>query len=171
MRIKSLVAGAAIVCAAFSAHAGTMGVYLNETEPGFWAADFDSDFLSGSLLSPSDTISFDDFLNPLGPGQYDVQLTFMEIGGAGNDPIINEAISLNGQAITMTTSRAFATQVISAPSSPAAFVLNISGTPTTSFAGYHGSITVTAVPEPESYAMLLAGLGLMGAVARRRKAA
>jgi hypothetical protein len=28
---------------------------------------------------------------------------------------------------------------------------------------------VTAVPEPETYAMLLAGLGLMGAVARRRR--
>ncbi|MDO8450814.1 MAG: PEP-CTERM sorting domain-containing protein [Rhodoferax sp.] len=28
--------------------------------------------------------------------------------------------------------------------------------------------SVTAVPEPESYAMLLAGLGLMGAIARRR---
>ena len=27
----------------------------------------------------------------------------------------------------------------------------------------------TAVPEPETYAMLLAGLGLMGVVARRRK--
>lgn len=32
------------------------------------------------------------------------------------------------------------------------------------------SILVTAVPEPEAYAMLLAGLGLMGAIARRRKA-
>lgn len=34
-----------------------------------------------------------------------------------------------------------------------------------------GSITahVTAVPEPESYAMLLAGLGLMAGIARRRK--
>lgn len=34
---------------------------------------------------------------------------------------------------------------------------------------YSASMTpVTAVPEPESYAMLLAGLGLMGAIARRR---
>ena len=30
---------------------------------------------------------------------------------------------------------------------------------------------VAAVPEPESYAMLLAGLGLLGAIARRRRAA
>ena len=29
---------------------------------------------------------------------------------------------------------------------------------------------VTSVPEPETYAMLLAGLGVMGAMARRRKA-
>ena len=31
--------------------------------------------------------------------------------------------------------------------------------------------TVAAVPEPESYAMLVAGLGMMGAIARRRKMA
>ena len=31
------------------------------------------------------------------------------------------------------------------------------------------TMTVTPVPEPETYAMFLAGLGLMGAVARRRK--
>ena len=33
------------------------------------------------------------------------------------------------------------------------------------------NISVTPVPEPETYAMLLAGLGLMGAVARRRRQA
>lgn len=32
-----------------------------------------------------------------------------------------------------------------------------------------GALAVAAVPEPETYAMLIAGLGLMGAVARRRK--
>jgi len=31
-------------------------------------------------------------------------------------------------------------------------------------------ISVTAVPEPETYAMMLAGLGLIGTIARRRKA-
>jgi len=30
-------------------------------------------------------------------------------------------------------------------------------------------VAVTAVPEPETYAMMLAGLGLIGTIARRRK--
>jgi hypothetical protein len=30
-------------------------------------------------------------------------------------------------------------------------------------------MTVTAVPEPETLAMMLAGLGLVGTIARRRK--
>jgi choice-of-anchor C domain-containing protein len=33
------------------------------------------------------------------------------------------------------------------------------------------NVSVSAVPEPESFAMLLAGLGMMGVIARRRKAA
>lgn len=41
---------------------------------------------------------------------------------------------------------------------------------TWSFNGNSLNYTVAAVPEPETYAMLLAGLGLMGAVARRRRA-
>lgn len=38
--------------------------------------------------------------------------------------------------------------------------------------GYGGvvdNVAVSAIPEPETFAMLLAGLGLMGAIARRRK--
>lgn len=36
-------------------------------------------------------------------------------------------------------------------------------------AGQQDFVTVSAVPEPETYAMLLAGLGIMGAAVRRRK--
>lgn len=53
------------------------------------------------------------------------------------------------------------------------YIVKASGTLTpngqlhdTAFVG--ASYTVTPVPEPESYALLLAGLGLMGTVARRR---
>jgi hypothetical protein len=37
-------------------------------------------------------------------------------------------------------------------------------------AEYYGSLTVSAVPEPETYALLLAGLGALGFLARRRNA-
>ena len=54
-----------------------------------------------------------------------------------------------------------------------------SNTTTLSFAsntrGAYGpaidNVSVSAVPEPESFAMLLAGLGMLGVIARRRKAA
>ena len=48
--------------------------------------------------------------------------------------------------------------------------LNVTGITNGSQGGlYNGLIAVSAVPEPETYAMLLAGLGLMGAVVRRRR--
>jgi len=47
--------------------------------------------------------------------------------------------------------------------------LNITGMTNGTLGGiYNGSISALPVPEPETYAMLLAGLGLMGAVVRRR---
>jgi PEP-CTERM motif len=58
------------------------------------------------------------------------------------------------------------------PSSAGSYWLAVSGIASGSAgAAYAGSISVTAVPEPETYAMLLAGLGLMGAIARRRNKA
>lgn len=42
---------------------------------------------------------------------------------------------------------------------------------TTDVTIYSGNLLVSAVPEAQTYAMLLAGLGLVGFVARRRKAA
>lgn len=52
-------------------------------------------------------------------------------------------------------------------------VLNVYGTPLTPATGpysYKGDLYVSAVPEPETYGMLMAGLGLVGFVARRKAA-
>ena len=47
----------------------------------------------------------------------------------------------------------------------------IPGSPLADSAGYTKPFPVTSVPEPETYAMMLAGLGLLGFAARRRKMA
>lgn len=46
---------------------------------------------------------------------------------------------------------------------------NVSGGQVANTSLIGASYTVTPVPEPESFAMMLAGLGLMGAIALRRK--
>ena len=48
------------------------------------------------------------------------------------------------------------------------YTLTVFGSDTT-YLGYTYTLNVAAVPEPESYALLLAGLGMVGAIVRRRK--
>jgi hypothetical protein len=52
---------------------------------------------------------------------------------------------------------------------PQEYKLVISGAKNAGLAAYGGNLTVTPIPEPEIYAMMAAGLGLMGFVARRRQ--
>ncbi len=53
---------------------------------------------------------------------------------------------------------------------PGAYELRVDGSSSSSGPNaYAGSVVISPVPEPETYAMLLAGLGLIGFTARRRK--
>ena len=52
---------------------------------------------------------------------------------------------------------------------PGSYTLTLSGTNSPAGASYGGNLAVSAVPEPETYAMLLAGLGGLGFVVRRRR--
>jgi hypothetical protein len=49
------------------------------------------------------------------------------------------------------------------------YVLTVTGSSPVGLNAYAGSLMAQPVPEPQSVAMLLAGLGLMGAVATRRR--
>lgn len=55
---------------------------------------------------------------------------------------------------------------------PGTYYLTVSGTATGSSGGaFSGMINVSPVPEPETYALMLAGLGVLGFLARRRNKA
>jgi hypothetical protein len=76
--------------------------------------------------------------------------------------------TVNGQSASIQpigTSAAFA--YLSSTSS-APFSVTLTGTPGAQ-ASYSGELSVQAVPEPETYALLLAGLGVVGFVIGRRR--
>ncbi|WNO06120.1 FxDxF family PEP-CTERM protein [Rhodoferax mekongensis] len=176
MKLKALtLAATAALCLAANVQAGTMNVSLNQTAPGYWQADFYSNNLTGPLLGGfvgvpgTDTISFQGNNVPWEAGQYYVELNFMEKASGSTptiDPITVTSATLNSIPVSYIAKRSFDVDGTTQPP----FILNINGYTNAPMAGYHGSISITAVPEPETYAMLLAGLGLMGAIARRRKA-
>jgi hypothetical protein len=48
------------------------------------------------------------------------------------------------------------------------YYLEIAGKSIGATAGYNGTITLSAVPEPETNSLLLAGIGMLGFIARRK---
>jgi hypothetical protein len=53
--------------------------------------------------------------------------------------------------------------------SPAAYTLKVVGTSMSALSQYNGGITVEPVPEPEEWAMMLVGAGLVGYQVRRKQ--
>lgn len=158
MKIKSMMAAVAIAAASVSSFAGNYSTSFDAD--GF--ANIFKKYAKNTGPSFNDTWSFTGVL----AGTYDIQ------GDLSGTNMSFSSVTLDGTpwelapagnvfrfaSVTFT-----GTQPVS---------LSIVGTKSNSSVGnYTGSVTIAAVPEPETYAMLLAGLGLMGGIARRRKQA
>lgn len=159
MKLK-LLAAAVLATAAFTASAAdqTFTIQPNVTfDFNGWATPTD-----GLLSDHSDTISF----TGLAAGSYQAVLSY-----SANFVNITSA-SLNGQSPTYLIAGSNISLGGFDIMSQSPFTLTLNGTAGASpLASYSGHITVMPVPEPESYAMLLGGLGLMGVIARRKRSA
>lgn len=110
------------------------------------------------LSGGDDVITFTGLAN----GVYDFQLTV----SAQN--IMDLGATINGQAATILGGgNLWFAGLGSTGTAP--FVLTLTGTPGAGTPKYSGELTVTAVPEPGALALMMAGLGLVGFVAGRRK--
>ncbi len=145
----------------------------------------------GSLGTPSPSASFSNTVNgaftdnwtfDLGSASIvAASLTNVEISFYGKSGgILGFSASLNGTPLLLNTSSVTVppvtvnTQVLAGVASMgpgAMFKLTVSGTGITgTSASYGGNLVATPVPEPETWALMLAGVGAVGFLARRRQA-
>jgi len=108
----------------------------------------------------SDVITFDN----LASGTYEFKLSLSALFADV------KSVSLNGVAGTVMNGSFYSFGYISGTANTP-LQLTIVGTALSADAHYSGEMRVTAVPEPETYALMLAGLGAVGFMARRRKIA
>jgi hypothetical protein len=192
MKLHSLILAGVLAASAQASLAGTTNVAANSgynwntpgskptlTDLGFFTAGIYSITASGTVeLVPENTFT----MNPDGVPTTDVTHPNYLYFNPGGSTI---ADGLNGFAGGAFNIGALVGTLSATPTANDWFLIGYSKQLTLASAGHiyaavnetyavndsgAFSVMVTAVPEPESYALFLAGLGLMGLVARRRRA-
>lgn len=169
MKLKSIAAAAAVV--AFASGAYAAGGSLGTLDPGdsvtfgdsvtgaftdIWTFDLSADSVVAASVTNVELTVFSnvtggitDFAGKL--NGVDMVLTTIP---TDNPPVTISVLVLSGAGLL----------------SAGSYTLEISGSGITGpSASYGGNLTVSAIPEPETYAMMLAGLSAIGFMAARRR--
>ncbi|RZT10019.1 VPLPA-CTERM protein sorting domain-containing protein [Duganella sp. CF402] len=170
MKLRSLALGFILAASSCVASAAAFTVALTPTTPGHLTASFGDTPVLGSF---TDVFTFTPTLTP-GSSASAYFFNFSLDGNYNYDPnllVTFSSANLNGTPFSINNSIPFTQAGAYVPSTGGPLVLTISGT---SYGGsYAGVVNVTLapVPEPATYGMLVAGLGLLGVVARRKRSA
>ena len=164
MKLQSIVL-AAILSTAFGgamAENYTAPAIALEADAGNWSAEFGTTHTIGNF---TDTFTFSY------SGVSADATGFVRNMQNKQSNIDFYSATLNGTALDLTNGVKYSDIDFADLPVSGMLTLVISGKATGSVASYAGTIDVTsAVPEPTTYGMLLGGLGVMGFLARRRKA-
>lgn len=163
MKIKPLLLATALALsglAAMPSHAANYIVPMTGPVDNGWATFFGATVTGEGDFS--DTFTFTPPISGLSSSTIISNL----LGTIG---ITFTSVSINGNPFVLTNTAGVSSGVSGLVNLTAPLVLSVLGNSTGPLATYSGNFAIAAIPEPETYAMMLAGLGLVGFMARRRR--
>lgn len=171
MKMKSLAIAAALAVsgsAAFAEDIDTVVPLLSGADSS-WSAGFSVTHLSAGSFT--DTFTFTPDFGGL------VSASLVTIAGFDTADLDFISASINGTALQLTSSGSAEFALLDLTNITGPLTLTVTGTAGPSFnagegvnASYAGTLNVTAIPEPGTLALALAGLGVVGFLSRRRQA-
>jgi hypothetical protein len=170
MKMKSLAIAAALAASASASFAedwnSTVPLLSGSTDS--WSAGFNVTHLEAGSFT--DTFTFTPDLGGF------VSASLITIGGFAAADLDFLSASINGTPLTLSSSGSGEFALLDLTSLTGPLVLTVTGTAGPSFeagagvnASYAGTLNVTAIPEPGTLALAMAGLGVVGFLSRRRR--
>jgi hypothetical protein len=163
--IKSAVASLLFVGAGFvaqTASAANVDNTYNITFPNSYAV------ISGDFAGNGTTFT-DHYKFTVGASDLDAGFYANQGKIVGLDISRFELVLAGGGLVASGTGASGSWNIASTLLAPGSYILEVAGKVTGSISGnYNGTLNVSPVPEPETYGMMLAGLALVGVVARRK---
>lgn len=151
MKFKSVVLAAALLIAG-AAHAAPTVLDLSSGAATFSGAAASQDF---QFVIPTDVIGFSTVTASIGT----------KLGYSISSIVFNGANVLREPS----SPKFFNFTLFDGPLTAGTYNFTVNGL-STGGGSFHGQLEVTPVPEPETLAMAFAGLGVLGLLARRRRA-
>ena len=158
MKLSSLALAIGLALGSASAFAEVSGLDLSDGTAGFEntpPSGMFSDIYTFTLGTP---FSFSSSITSVANGSKNLNFTSITLTGTPMPLSFTQALGDPFELWTLSTG------VLAAGS----YAITLSGTNSVSPASYGGNVSVSAVPEPETYALMFAGIGVIGFVAARR---
>lgn len=168
--IKSTIASLLFVSAGFVAQTASAVNVSNSYNITSALVNTGSVDIKGNFLGTGTT--FTDFYNfTVGTSELDAGFYANQGKAIGLDITKFDLVLVGGGLKAAGTGTGGIWSIASTLLAPGNYVLEVAGTVTGDTRGnYAGTLNVSPVPEPETYGMMLAGLALVGVVARRKAA-
>lgn len=158
MKLSNMAVAVGIALGSASAFAGGGAIDLSSGSAGFSNTPTAGGFMDAFTFTALAPFTFSASITTIVNGAQNIDFSSITLTGPSGLFSFNQLLGNPVEVWSLSTG----------PLSAGSYAITLLGVNSPSIASYGGNVAVTVVPEPETYALMFAGLGVVGFLATRR---